>query len=194
MFADTRALFFLLVYSLIVGASLGVFYDSVMLAADMFFPPKANKKAIVRILPHNEYEANRVLTPIDKKLQKRDVALFVFDIAFFTVSALTVIIMLYHLNYGQIRFFSLAFALFGFLLYRKTVGKPIRIALQKLLTVLLKGIDKAINAAFKPLKWIFIKISAPVFDRVRRRNAIKKARKYLLLMEQSEHSRKGNGK
>jgi hypothetical protein len=89
--------------------------------------------------------------------------------------------MLYHLNYGNIRAFSLFCALGGFLIYRMSIGRPVRFLMSKVLVALKKVIYTVLLILIKPIRSIFGKM----LDKKREKVNRKKARKYLLLMEQN---------
>ncbi len=195
MFADTASFFILLIYSLTVGAVLGVFFDILMLAVD-FIAPASVKKSNPVVLPHDRKGAEKALYPIDKSIGTRDVLLFFADILFCAVSAFTVIILLYHLNYGEIRAFSLISALAGYIVYRKTLGRPVRFLMKKLLLLVKKtvkiifiGAHKVLLKLFAPIISLVKRTALPVIQRVRSNNLKKKARKYLILMEEKENKR-----
>ncbi len=195
MFANTEVFFILLAFSLAVGGALGAFYDALLLAVDSVLPQKAVKRQRT-ILPHNAREAEKALFPIDMRVTARDVALFFTDIIFCTVSALAVIILLYHLNYGEVRAFSLISAFAGFVIYRKTIGRPLLFLMKRVIILLKKVLKKAVGVArklfcilFSPIKAIAKRTVAPVIEVVRERQVRKRARKYLLLMEENEDKR-----
>ena len=189
MFATTESFFILLVYSLAVGAFLGLFYDLTGQLIRELFPEKekAVKKAFE--LPHGDISVNTVLFGADMRFKKRDVAMIFADVFFFTVSALAVIVMLYHLNYGMVRAFSLFCAILGFIAYRVSIGRPIRFLTGKIFSAFKRIIFRAILLLIKPVSRVFGKLTG----KIRVRSNIKNARKYLLLMEQNLNQ-KGNKK
>lgn len=193
MFANTEAFFILTVYSLIIGACLGLFYDTLMTVADAVFPSKMVKIQNKRPLGADLREAERSLFPYKWKFGAREILFLVFDVMFWSISAVTVIILLYHLNYGQIRAFSLFCALGGFLICRKTIGKPIRFivkwALKKLLFILKKAFSilrKLIVFLLKPAKKLIGKFVMPEIEKRSLVKKRRKTRKYLALMQENE--------
>lgn len=195
MFADTEAFFTLLAFSVAVGASLGFFYDSLMLAVDTVLPEKKKREGRV-VLPHNARLAQRALFPIERRVSARDITLIFTDIFFFITSAFAVIILLYHLNYGEVRAFSLVSALVGFVVFRKTLGRPL-IFLMKRVIMLLKlvlkkttwVIRRILIVLLKPFRAIIKRTLSPLIYRLRVRQTKKKARKYLELMQENEDRR-----
>jgi hypothetical protein len=181
MFASTESFFILLFYSLAVGAFLGLFYDlTVQLIAELF-PEKEKTRKAPKELPHGDISVSSVLFEVDMRFKKRDVAMLFADVIFFTVSAIAVTVMLYHLNYGNVRAFSLFCALLGFVIYRVSIGRMIRLLSGKLFSVFKRVILAIMLLLIKPFSIAFGKI----FVKLRKRTNIKKARKYLLLMERN---------
>ena len=127
MFANTESFFILLFYSLAVGAFLGVLYDLTGQLINVLFPRKEKARKAPKELPHGEISVNKVLFDLNMRFKKRDVAMLFADVIFFTVSAIAVTVMLYHLNYGNVRAFSLFCALLGFVIYRVSIGRMIRL-------------------------------------------------------------------
>ncbi len=190
MFADTEAFGILLVFSVAVGAALGAFYDTVMLFVNSFFPEKSVKKKKTQ-LPHNAVLAEKALFPIEKRIFPRDIVVFFSDILFCTVSAFAVIVLLYHLNYGAVRVLSLAVAVFGFVLYRKTVGKPLLFVAEK--TVAL--VKKIIFVLIKMIFVVLVKpVALPVFEKVNRIVVKKRAVGYIDKMLKNEEKRNAKRK
>ena len=193
MFANTDALFILTVYSLIIGACLGIFYDILMAVADAIFPKPIEKMQKRRLLGANSYEAEHSLFPYKWKFGAREVLFLVFDLVFWMVSAITVIILLYHLNYGQIRLFSLFCAFGGFLICKKTVGKPIRAiikwVLKKALLILKKTfliLRGLLVFLLRPVQKTVIKFVIPKIEKQKLAKNRRKTRKYLALMQENE--------
>ncbi len=192
MFANTEAFFILAVYSLIIGACLGIFYDTLMTVAEAIFP-KVDKIPKKRVLGANSHEAERSLFPYKWKFGAREVLFLVFDLIFWSVSAITVIILLYHLNYGQIRVFSLFCAFGGFWIFRKTIGKPIRAiikwVLKKALLILKKTfsiLKSLLGFLLMPLQKTLIKFVIPKIEKRKLVRNRRKTRKYLALMQENE--------
>ncbi len=66
----------------------------------------------------------------------RAVIIFIEDILYALFSAVVVCILLYHTNYGRIRYFMLLGALAGFLLWRATAGRLIMLAAASIIAAL----------------------------------------------------------
>ena len=137
----------LLLYSLILGIFLGAFFD-VMRISRVFLSLRGEGKA-ARIV------SDTVLVVVS----------FIEDIAFFTISAATLILFCFQANGGTARSFILLGALGGFLLYIFTVGrltKLISAALSRLIYRLLDFIRRRVIfpiAVFisRLFKWIYAK-------------------------------------
>lgn len=186
MFADTEAFFILLIYSLLVGVSLGILYDTITLMADIVFPKRALNENGKRRLGADALQAGKTLFPYKWSFGSREITLIILDIIFWLISALTVIILLYHLNYGQIRAFSLAMALVGFTVYKKTVGKPIRALSMKALKISFHILKKTTKKLLSPMTSVLKRVLVPRIRKIRLANARRKAKKYLFQMQLNE--------
>lgn len=192
MFANTEGLVILLLYSLAVGVALGILYDAIMLVIDTAFPVSIAPVTHEKLLGATEREASRTLFAIDKRIRARDVALFFSDIAFFLISAVAVIILLYHLNYGSVRVLSLVSVLVGYTVYRKTVGRPVLRFAKFILKKLAKILKKTLAVLLKPFISAFEGLIMPKIETVRLKGIRKKSRKYLLAMEKADAKRRKN--
>ncbi len=94
-------------YAVLVGAFLGAVYD------------------LFRI-SHLAMEHEHGGSAIGEGL--RSAVIFVGDLLYAVFSALVICILLYHTNYGRVRYFMLLGALAGFLLWRFTAGRLIMLA------------------------------------------------------------------
>ncbi len=83
---------------------------------------------------------------------------FLEDLAFFLPLAPTLIFFHYALNYGILRWFSLAGSVLGFLLYLGTVGK--------LLLLFSEGILFCIKTLLKGIFWLFFRPIGIVFKKI----------------------------
>lgn len=189
---DTESYFALLAFSLAVGAALGVFSDALLLPLNAAFPKRSSPEKAPRRLTGACVSAEEALFPRDRVIRARDIALFFADIIFFAVSGAVIVVLVLHLNYGEIRAITLIAALLGFVLYKRTLSRPICFALRwtaGLFTKLLKTLLKPIIA---PVDRMLTALTA----KVRKRRAIEKALSAIIAMEQSEIKRqeKRNGK
>ncbi len=132
----------LLLYSLTVGAFLGVLWDVFrIIRIACYGKRKGGSFAPIR-LPSSEKDVGCALKlcHTQKFLSFSGIAVFFSDLLFCLTAAVSVIILLFHLNGGEIRGFALFGAAAGFTAYYFTIGR---------LTVLfsdliIKGIKKLI--------------------------------------------------
>ncbi len=135
-------LVFLLLYSLTVGAFLGVLWDTFRIIRIVCYGKrKAGAFSPIK-LPSNEKDVSRALafSHTQKVFSPSGIAIFLSDLLFCLATTISVIILLFHLNGGEIRGFALFGAAVGFSVYYFTVGR---------LTVLfsdfiIKGIKKLV--------------------------------------------------
>jgi len=189
MFADAKGFWVLLAFSLITGAMLGVFYDALRLFINTLLPEKKLNESGRRLLGVDEKSAERALYPIDVSVKARDVVYFFADIVFWAISAFTVIILIFHLNYGEIRAFSLIAALAGFIIYKKTLGIAVYSLLSRVICLALRLIKKAADIALYPIITPIKKIIVHLHGTLKRRSVKKRALKAVLAMEESERLR-----
>lgn len=189
MFADAKGFWVLLAFSLITGAMLGVFYDALRLFINTLLPEKKLNVSGRRLLGADERSAERALYPIDVSVKARDVVYFFSDIVFCVISAFAVIILIFHLNYGEIRAFSLIAALAGFTVYKKTLGIAVYSLLSRVISFALRLIKKAAKVALYPIITPIKKITCHILGTLRRRSVKKRAQKAVLAMEESERIR-----
>lgn len=119
------SLSFLLLYSFVFGAFLGVFHDAnriVRIFCGVHYSEKRFKSLYARRLPivHRSLSVKET-----KGLRKGALNLLIFfqDILLFLVGAVGLVILHYEYNSGRFRFFSLLAMVVGFLLYYFTLGK-----------------------------------------------------------------------
>ncbi len=185
MFANTEQIFILLIYSFAVGCGLGVLSDLLnTLRESLFTVDQIENKERIR-LPENEKKVYSALFPSSGKFTARDVLMVIFDILFFAIAAIVVIILLYHLNFGQMRVYSLVSALTGYVVYKKTVGKLVTFLLMRMLYLAAFGIRKALLFITFPIRFAIKKTLYPIFELAKQGRIRKKARKYIELMEKN---------
>lgn len=187
MFADQTKGAVLFLFSLIVGAALGLVYDLMRLLVTSL-PDKteggANEKQRLTVA-----SARAILLPLKPRFTLNSAACFISDVLFCTVSALAVTVLLFHLNYGRVRVFSLVSAVTGYMLYRKTLGVPIRDLLKKLLRLMKKALCFFASVTVKPLTMLILMLFRPIADKLGRKMARKKAARVLTLMQENEKER-----
>lgn len=197
MFADTSAFLSLLLFSLIVGAMLGLFYDLLKCIIAAFFESEIPKKDPPAILGGDERALCSALFPYERKILPKDIVRFFTDIIFWAVAAFSVTVLIFHLNYGKIRAFSLISAIVGFTVWEISVGRPISFLLCAILKMLrrslctvslffLRGTRTVLKILLlplmKPIAWVFLKLTA----RIKKRITVRKALSVLRAMELNE--------
>lgn len=184
MFASQTEGVRLLLFSLVVGASLGLVYDLVRLLLHSFVPKH-------RFLNQNEptiltkRSLDLILYGKGRGIHLSGVVEAVFDVLFFVISAVAVIILLFHLNYGRVRVFSLVSAFTGYTVYRSTIGKAVTFALGK--TALL--IKKLLKILLYPIVQTFKKLVSPIAVRLQEKIRKKRVVSILERMRQNEIKR-----
>ena len=189
MFAYQENLAMLLAYSASVGTGLGVFCDCLRVTLDFVLPRKNQTVKEPKRLPSDEKSVNKAMFGIDKRIRARDVGDLFGDLCFFTVSGFSVAVLLFHLNYGQVRLFSLVSAFAGFVLYRYTVGKAFSVAAAKILSAVKAVVFKVLKLLCFPIYKLCRKLVLPIFERRKKHSLKRRARKYIELMERRENQR-----
>ena len=189
MFAHQYDNAILLLYSLILGCALGVFYDLLRLITGLRPYISNCSKPVMKRLPATEKDAERAMFGFEKSIRISDVVSFFTDVIFFTVSAFAVIILLFHLSYGRIRVFSLVSAVAGFTVYRLTVGRTIMLVLNKILGYVKRMVKRVLIKILAPPIRLIKRPIMSISDRISRRSVRKKARKALRIMEEKELAR-----
>ena len=180
----------LVAYSFIVGLFLAVSCVLLKLITILLFPGKENNPAKnLTLLPGTPKEVNRVLFPSERKFSARDFTLVIADLIFAVFAALTVIIMLYHLNFGEIRLFSLLSALGGFLAGHFLLCRFFLKPLRKLICFVFSEIYRIIRILLKPIIGIFRLTLKPVISQISKKTKRKRTSKVLNAMIASELSR-----
>ena len=140
---------------LIPGVFLGIVYDVFRL----FRIGRNDKTHLVFVSLKRRFGWKSSRT---KKRHISDVIwIFIEDILFFLIAAITEILVTYHLNGGEFRIYSLLLSLIGFFIYQKTVGNLLIYFSKKLLYLFRKimyGICVAILLPCVAIGKIFRKI------------------------------------
>lgn len=143
-----------LLYSAVVGAALGMLYD-VFRIIRVAMKPSPGMPATLRAV----YDAIG------------DTVIFTEDILFSFAAALVVIVFLFHINDGQLRWFVLAGAGIGFMLYYITVGRLLLLCAEAIISFIRMIIRFVLSLtlipAIKAIRfiWRFIVKSATYTER-----------------------------
>ena len=140
----------LLLYAFLIGVGLGVLWDAFRLLkmATLHSFPSQKKLQTSIPLPKTTREAALVL---QKKAENRPSGIVALsyiafcDILFFLLAAIAVILLLFQLNFGEVRAFVPLFTLGGFFLYRHTASRPI----MRLASIVLYGLHIAMQWLYR---------------------------------------------
>jgi len=92
---------------------------------------------------------------------RETVLIFIEDIYFFFIVAVTEILSIYYLNDGEIRIYCLLFSLIGFICYQKTFGYLVILLSKKILYLCRKILYFCICLILTPAFFIIKKLSRP---------------------------------
>ena len=141
------ALFYLCAASFLVGLALALLYDFLYMMR-LWLIPSEVRYHIPRI---QELRASRIKKGSAKKYKWGSVVLFLQDVLFCLVCAITVILLLYWLNNGAFRAAAPICMAVGFWLWHISLSKGVRVALEWLAF----GIETVIYALLMPIKRLF---------------------------------------
>lgn len=194
MFVSAREFWVLCAFSAVTGAMLGMVYDVLNILLLTVFKDGVCVKASEKRVLCGGKNAERALFPIDMNVTVYDAVRFAADILFCVFSAFAVIVLIYHLNYGEIRVFSLVSAVTGFAVYKKTVGRPLSFLLLKALQLIKKALIKIIYSVMRPIVYPIKLLTVRIYGKVKARAVRKRALKAISLMENSEMTRRNKRK
>ena len=141
------ALFYLCAASFLVGLALALLYDFLYMMR-LWLIPSEVRYHIPRI---QELRASRIKKGSVKKHKWGSIVLFLQDVFFCLVCAITVILLLYWLNNGAFRAAAPICMAVGFWLWHISLSKGVRVALEWLAF----GIETVIYALLMPIKRLF---------------------------------------
>ena len=156
----------LLLYSVVSGVFLRIVRD----ALDLLILPYTASHRTVPTTPlpmQNTTTARAAIKKLNPPIRKREtVARLTTDLLFSLICTVTVILLLFGLNFGEMRWFVLPIIAAGYFAYGATVGRPIRALLRAVLTVVLRILKTALHLITAPIvkllaviKRVVIKIS-----------------------------------
>ena len=191
MFAQQSAGLLLIAYSACVGVGLGVWYDLLVFIRKIFFFKETAPRNVKRRLTANKKGVYAIMYNTENaKITVADTVCFLTDLLFWIISALVVIIFIFHLNYGTMRAFMLFSALAGFTAYRLTVGKVVMLFLDRIVLITKKILKRIISLLISPIKKAIRKAVSPLVYSLRKKYRKLKARKILAVMERTETIRR----
>ena len=145
----------LYLYSILMGASLGLLYDGFRILR-IFLGEHFSKVA-------NRFEkVNLPLIGMPKKPRSRNrlrkIFIFVSDFLFCMIASVALILLFYQMNHGKIRFMTFVFAGAGFYLYRFTLGKPVMACSETVAFILQTAVRYVCFFVCFPFQWIAKKV------------------------------------
>ena len=197
---DIQSQWLVLLYSLLVGAALGLIYDIFRISRlFMTLPSECTSVRYYRTLPRLKmFRASKQVTgditaePDALSIRINDFAVgivaFFEDILFFCISAIALSVFVFNANTGQVRGFVLFGTLCGFILYLLTIGRAtlffgevivfiVRSVCSLIFTRLILPTIRTINKFFKFVyKSTIGKLHNKLKQRMSRRARVKRAR------------------
>lgn len=102
------------------------------------------------------------------------------DIIFWIFTSCALFLMLHKVNNGMLRWFTIAGALLGMVMYRKSLGQYMVVFLTSVIKKIQHLVLQIFTFIFSPIRWLLLKIK-PVFMRITQKSRMrgKKARNRL---------------
>jgi hypothetical protein len=110
----------------------------------------------------------KTLNPTSGKAETA--ATIAVDVLFAILSAITVTLLLFGLNFGEMRWFVLPIAIAGYLLYGATVGRPLKAILSFILTAATRFATAVLRFTLYPIVKIFKAAKRKISDSARNRS------------------------
>lgn len=136
-----------MLYSFLIGISIGVIYsvfNTISMLVDLYIVNSEEKNKI-----NQQNAKNKII--ISKIFQ------FSIDFFFSVVYTVIVVVFIFCANRGKFRFFMLVFALWGFVLYKLTVGRLVSFCIRAVLLFACRNIKRFICYPVF-LIYLFIKV------------------------------------
>lgn len=188
----------LLLYSFIVGVALGMLYDFFMILRDLIFGNSTvnhsdnarNNASNIASNASNTDKALTLLTQADNSYIKLALILFsphrkreiifdlVSDLLFWLIAAVTMVLLIFQLNSGEIRAFTLVVAAFGALLHHFTLGRLIRRVLVFLTVWEIKIIKQLLKFIFSPIILLSKRIAFFILKNLEKKRNISRCKQY----------------
>jgi hypothetical protein len=148
---------------LILGIFLGAIYDIFRFSRIARNDPTYNIKQKIkkRFFPNNTSDNKKTRS----KQISESIIIFIEDILFFIVVAITEILAIFHFNNGEIRICYLIISAIGFFVYQKTIGNLIIFFSKKTLHFLRKIIYIVVCIVLIPLCF-FLRISRKLLEKI----------------------------
>lgn len=190
----------LLLYSFVVGVALGMLYDLFMILRDLMF---GNSTVNLSDNVQNNFSNNASnasssntdktlipLTQADNSCIKLALKLFsphrkreiifdlISDLLFWLIAAVTIVLLLFQLNSGEIRAFTLVVAAFGALLYHFTLGRLIRRVLVFLTVWEIRIIKQILKLILSPIIFLSKRITLFILKNLEKKHDILRRKQY----------------
>ncbi len=157
-YLDQSSFFLLILWSFIIGFLLGAVYDIFRIRRIAFLPKQENE---TKAEPADKQKrAGNVKGKIDCLL------IFLEDIFFFTFAAVLMVLLMYKLNGGRVRIFTLIPLVLGFFVYRITVGKLVIRCAEIIIGFIYKLVRRIISVTVTPVIRLIKKLYAFIHERV----------------------------
>ena len=171
------ALFQLFFASFLAGILLALFYD-VLYALRICLMPPSVRYTVLAI-------QSRYTTHIQKTGQKKgkllSIVLFLSDVLFCLVGAITLILLLYWLNNGAFRVATPLLMAVGFWGWHVCFSSAIRTAFQWLVF----GFETLLHILVKPIKYLVLQIANIITKKLKKRHFIHLAKKRYIYTKQT---------
>jgi len=171
----------LLLYSITVGAFLGVLWDIFRILRIAVYGKQKKMLQCPIKLPSDVNDVKKALSFYHRQnaFSFAGISIFISDLLFSITAALTVILLLFHINGGEIRGFALFGALIGFIIYYFTVGRLTVFFSDLIIKATKRLIFFIFSVTFKPLLMFFRKILHYILGLIYKRIRKNYTKKYL---------------
>ncbi len=142
----------IILYSVIFGCFFGLFYDIIKLVREFF------------------------LSEWQKGFLRKAIELFcihILDFLYMLILAVSFCIFVFYYNSGIVRWYFLLACFVGFVIYRYSIGIPVRFLLLKCVWLVKRLLYFVILVPVKALTRLFIKLTAPLFAELKYKRNIR---------------------
>lgn len=151
-------------YSILMGAALGVIYNAIGIIKAVIFQSYSEKILIFKRYLKRKRSTKKINT----------IVTFFFDLLFFVIITPLMVIFVHCVNNGNLRWYIFFGALTGFLVYRITIGRVIVIILENLAVLFQYAFKTAFEFLYKPIKFAWNKVKRKIkFNRKNKNKVIK---------------------
>lgn len=171
----------LLLYSVAVGCLLGILWDVFRIIRIAVYGRQHGEGVSPVRLPASKKEVSRALSVRHTKgaLSLSGISIFLSDLLFCLSASAAVILLLFHLNGGEIRGFALFGALLGFICYYFTVGKLTVLFSELIITGIKKLLYFVLSLTLIPVFNLFRRLTAFILNKLRLRIRKRQTERYI---------------